>query len=92
MYSDGFEAVLMTAMQADTMPKNKLTAMQAIVAMYNSWNVERRRFVKIEMWLDDTRVFFSLLGRLSNIFVWSNNKQDYAYTSRFALANSWPDS
>ena len=36
MYSVGFEAVLMTAMQADTMPKKRATAMQAMVAMYNS--------------------------------------------------------
>ena len=37
MYSVGFEAVLMTAMHADTIPKKMATAMHAMVAMNNSF-------------------------------------------------------
>ena len=42
MYSVGFDAVLITAMHADTMPKKMATAMQAMVAMNNSFSINVR--------------------------------------------------
>jgi hypothetical protein len=49
MYSVGFEAVLMTARQAETMPKKMATAMQAIVAMYNSLMRNVRSWKRMSM-------------------------------------------
>jgi glyceraldehyde-3-phosphate dehydrogenase/erythrose-4-phosphate dehydrogenase len=39
MYSVGLEAVLMTAIHADTMPKKMATAMHEMVAMNNSFSM-----------------------------------------------------
>jgi hypothetical protein len=69
MYSVGLDAVLMTAMHADTTPKKSATAMQAIVAMYSSLIRKVRSWYKMSirsMWnVRSPNPWFSLGAKTS---------------------------